>query len=147
MNIATEEDFERVKEIFYQHKEWFPHIRTDYMMRMIEDKQLILDNDVIITFHHTKSKQTVGNIIVPKFSTILHQIANGTQGKGNAREVLNRFFEYCSGNVYLTVRQDNLTANKFYVNMGMILIGETMWANGTLPGYVYVRNKFNRLSI
>ena len=95
----------------------------------------------------TKSKQTVGNIIVPKFSTILHQIANGTQGKGNAREVLNRFFEYCSGNVYLTVRQDNLTANKFYVNMGMILIGETMWANGTLPGYVYVRNKFNRLSI
>ena len=91
MNLACSDDFERVKEIFYQHKEWFPHVRTDYMMRMIEDKQLILDNDVIITFHHTKSKQTVGNVIVPKYSTILHQIANGTQGKGNAREVLNRF--------------------------------------------------------
>ena len=33
--LAKEEDFEKVKTIFYKHKKWFPHVRTDYMRRMI----------------------------------------------------------------------------------------------------------------
>ena len=41
MNHAKETDFEAVKEIFYQHKEWFPHIRTDYMKREIAKGNLI----------------------------------------------------------------------------------------------------------
>ena len=45
MNHAKETDFEAVKEIFYQHKKWFPHIRTDYMKRMIAKNNLIYDND------------------------------------------------------------------------------------------------------
>mgnify|MGYP003981493615 CR=1 FL=1 len=147
MKLACSKDFEKVKEIFYQHKQWFPHVRTDYMKRMIENKQLILDNNVLITFHHTKRKQKVGNVQLEKGDTVLHQIANATQGKGNARDVLNRFFDYCPNNVYLSVREDNLTANKFYDSMKMKLIGKTSWAKGTLPGNVYVRNKFNRLSI
>ena len=32
---AKEQDFDVVKDIFYQHKQWFPHIRTDYMRREI----------------------------------------------------------------------------------------------------------------
>ena len=51
---AKEQDFEKVKDIFYQHKELFPHIRTDYMRRMIESGNLILDNDVIITYNYYK---------------------------------------------------------------------------------------------
>ena len=47
MNHAKETDFESVKEIFYQHKKWFPHIRTDYMKRMIAKENLIFDNDVV----------------------------------------------------------------------------------------------------
>ena len=47
MNHAKETDFEAVKEIFYQHKEWFPHIRTDYKKREIAKGNLIYDNDVV----------------------------------------------------------------------------------------------------
>ena len=45
MNHAKETDFELVKEIFYQHKKWFPHIRTDYMKRMIaKEKEANISN-------------------------------------------------------------------------------------------------------
>ena len=54
MNHAKETDFEAVKEIFYQHKKWFPHIRTDYMKRMIAKNNLIYDNDVVITYKFYK---------------------------------------------------------------------------------------------
>ena len=37
--ISKEEDFEQVKTIFYKHKKWFSHVRTDYMMRMIAKEQ------------------------------------------------------------------------------------------------------------
>ena len=57
MNHAKETDFELVKEIFYQHKKWFPHIRTDYMKRMIAKENLIFDNDVVITYNFYKRKQ------------------------------------------------------------------------------------------
>ena len=44
MYHAEISDFETVKEIFYLHKKWFPHIRTDYIKRMIAKKNLILEN-------------------------------------------------------------------------------------------------------
>ena len=39
---ARENDFDAVKDIFKQHKEWFPHIRQDYLKRMIASGNLIL---------------------------------------------------------------------------------------------------------
>ena len=58
---AKELDFEKVKEIFYQHKQWFPHVRTDYMRRMIASGNLILDNDVIITYNYYKRNYSFEN--------------------------------------------------------------------------------------
>jgi len=49
---AKENDFDVVKEIFSQHKQWFPHVRQDYIKRMIASGNLILDNDVIITYNY-----------------------------------------------------------------------------------------------
>ena len=141
MKLACSKDFEKVKEIFYKHKQWFPHVRTDYMKRMIENKQLILDNNVLITFHHTKRKQKVGNVQLEKGDTVLHQIASDSPGSGTAQAVLRDFFDFCPSDVFLSVRADNLTANKFYVKMNMNLIGKTSWAKGTLPGNVYVKRK------
>ena len=43
MIFAVPSDFEKVKSIFYSHKKWFPHVRTDYMKRMIANKKLILE--------------------------------------------------------------------------------------------------------
>ena len=81
---AKEQDFDVVKDIFYQHKQWFPHIRTDYMRREIAAGHLILDNDVVITYNFYKrnyklDKSSMGNvsqkIIMQANDCILHQIA------------------------------------------------------------------------
>jgi len=57
MILAQQQDFEKVKEIFYQHKQWFPHVRTDYMRREIDKGHIVLDREVIITYNFYKKKQ------------------------------------------------------------------------------------------
>ena len=138
MNHAKETDFETVKEIFYQHKKWFPHIRTDYMKRMIAKDNLILDNDVVITYNFYKRKQRIGNVIAQQGDCILHQIA-AKYHNGSASQVLQKFFEFVNPRrVFLSVRSDNKIAKKFYLKNNMKLVGTTSWARGTLPGDVYL---------
>ena len=138
MNHAKETDFETVKEIFYQHKKWFPHIRTDYMKRMIAKDNLILDNDVVITYNFYKRKQTIGDVIAQQGDCILHQIA-AKYHNGSASRVLQKFFEFVNPRrVFLSVRSDNEIAKKFYLKNNMKLVGTTSWARGTLPGDVYL---------
>ena len=138
MNHAEETDFETVKEIFYQHKKWFPHIRTDYMKRMIAKDNLILDNDVVITYNFYKRKQRIGNVIAQQGDCILHQIA-AKYHNGSASQVLQKFFEFVNPRrVFLSVRSDNEIAKKFYLKNNMKLVGTTSWARGTLPGDVYL---------
>ena len=140
MNHAKETDFESVKEIFYQHKKWFPHIRTDYMKRMIAKENLIFDNDVVITYNFYKRKQRIGDIIAQQGDCILHQIA-AKHKNGSASQALQNFFEFVNPRrVYLSVRSDNEIAKKFYVKNNMKLVGSTSWAKGTLPGDVYLHD-------
>ena len=137
MYHAEISDFERVKEIFYLHKKWFPHIRTDYMKRMIAKNNLIYDNDVVITYNFYKRKQRIGDIIAQQGDCILHQIA-AKHHNGSASQALQKFFEFVNPRrVYLSVRSDNEIAKKFYVKNDMKLVGSTTWAKGTLPGDVY----------
>ena len=141
MNHAKETDFELVKEIFYQHKKWFPHIRTDYMKRMIAKENLIFDNDVVITYNFYKRKQRIGDVIAQQGDCILHQIA-ANYHNGSASQALQKFFEFVNPRrVYLSVRSDNEIAKKFYVKNNMKLIGSTTWAKGTLPGDVYLYDR------
>ena len=138
MNHAKETDFETVKEIFYQHKKWFPHIRTDYMKRMIAKENLIYDNDVVITYNFYKRKQRIGDVIAQQGDCILHQIA-AKYHNGSASRVLQKFFEFVNPRrVFLSVRSDNEIAKKFYLKNNMKLVGTTSWARGTLPGDVYL---------
>ena len=138
MNHAKETDFESVKEIFYQHKKWFPHIRTDYMKRMIAKENLIFDNDVVITYNFYKRKQRIGDVIAQQGDCILHQIA-AKHHNGSASQALQKFFEFVNPRrVYLSVRSDNEIAKKFYLKNNMKLVGTTSWARGTLPGDVYL---------
>ena len=141
MNHAKETDFESVKEIFYQHKKWFPHIRTDYMKRMIAKENLIFDNDVVITYNFYKRKQRIGDVIAQQGDCILHQIA-AKHHNGSASQALQKFFEFVNPRrVYLSVRSDNEIAKNFYLRNNMKLVGKTSWAKGTLPGDVYVYNE------
>ena len=141
MRLAIQSEFEDIKLIFYKHKKWFPHIRTDYMKRMIEKKRLIYQDGVIITFHHAARKQKIGNVPVNKGETILHQIANRESGNGNAKKILLQFFDWCEKDVYLSVRTDNQKACEFYEKIGMKEIGEHDWAKGRVKGKVYVIRK------
>ena len=141
MYHAVKSDFEKVKEIFYLHKKWFPHVRTDYMKRMIAKKNLILENDVVITYNFYKRKQKIGDVQAFKGDCILHQIVAKT--KGTASDVLQRFFKFVNHNplgkrVYLSVRSDNEMAKNIYLKNNMKLIGKTSWSKGTLPGDVFV---------
>ena len=141
MNHAKEADFESVKEIFYQHKKWFPHIRTDYMKRMIAKENLIFDNDVVITYNFYKRKQRIGDVIAQQGDCILHQIA-AKYHNGSASQALQKFFEFVNPRrVYLSVRSDNEIAKKFYLKNNMKLVGSTSWAKGTLPGDVYLYDR------
>ena len=137
---AQENDFERVKEIFYQHKQWFPHIRTDYMRREIAKGHLVLDREVVITYNFYKRKQRIGDVLAQQGDCILHQIAAKNKD-GSASEVLQRFFKWTKRRVYLSVRSDNEIAKKFYVKNNMKLVGSTTWAKGTLPGEVYLYDR------
>ena len=141
MNHAKETDFELVKEIFYQHKKWFPHIRTDYMKRMIAKENLIYDNDVVITYNFYKRKQRIGDVIAQQGDCILHQIA-AKYHNGSASQALQKFFEFVNPRrVYLSVRSDNEIAKKFYLKNNMKLVGSTSWAKGTLSGDVYLYDR------
>ena len=147
---AKENDFDVVKDIFYQHKEWFPHIRTDYMRREIAAGHLILDNDVVITYNFYKrnyklDKSSMGDIsqkiIMQANDCILHQIA-AKHRNGSASDALQRFFNWTGRRVWLSVRSDNAVAKSFYERNGMKLVGKTSWTKdgvkNALPGDVYM---------
>jgi RimJ/RimL family protein N-acetyltransferase len=147
---AKETDFDVVKDIFNQHKEWFHHVRTDYMRRMIASDNLILDNDVIITYNYYKRnyklvKSSMGEmsqkIIMQPNDCILHQIAAKNRN-GSASEALQRFFKWTNRRVFLSVRSDNVIAKAFYEKNDMKLIGKTSWTKdgvkNALPGDIYL---------
>ena len=52
-------------------------------------------------------------------------------------EFITDFFAYVNTNVYLTVRKDNIIANKFYDKVGMKQVGTISWAKGTMPGLIW----------
>ena len=137
---AREKDFDVVKDIFKQHKEWFPHLRQDYIKRMIASGNLILENDVIITYNYYKRKQRIGNIQAQQGDCVLHQLA--AKNKGTASNVLQNFFKWTNRRVFLSVRSENLSAKKFYEKNGMSLVGQTSWSlsgvKNALPGDVYM---------
>ena len=138
---AKEADTIEVKSIFKQHKEWFPHIRQDYIKRMIDSGNLILDNDVIITYNYYKKKQRIGTVTAQQGDCVLHQIAAKNRN-GSASQALQDFFKWTNRRVFLSVRNDNLIAKKFYEKNGMDLVGFTSWSKGgvkdALPGDVYM---------
>ena len=147
---AKEIDTIEVKSIFKQHKEWFPHIRQDYIKRMIASGNLILDNDVIITYNYYKRnyklvKSSMGEmsqkIIMQPNDCILHQIAAKNRN-GSASEALQRFFKWTNRRVFLSVRSDNVIAKAFYERNDMKLIGKTSWTKdgvkNALPGDIYL---------
>ena len=145
MHHAGLSDFEEVKNIFYQYRDIFPHIRTDYLTRQIEGGHCILKDGIVITYNFYKRPQQIGTVLAAKFDCILHQIVKDTNKYTSASSVLKEFFEYVKTDVWLSVRRDNAVAKKFYEKNGMKLVGECSWADETLPGDVYLYQRTRSL--
>jgi hypothetical protein len=141
MHKANTGDFDNVMSYFKQHKSVFPHIRTDKVMEQIKKQNAILENGVLITYGIYKKKTKLGDTFANKHDAILHQIATKELGKGNAVVVINDFFDYVGTNVFLTVREENIRAIKFYEKVGMTCIGNIDWGfNKQIKGKVYVKS-------
>ena len=140
MNKVSIKDFDNVMSYFKLYKDLFPHVRTDNIKELIEKEQVILENGVLITYNVYQKKTTLGNVFANKNDAIIHQIVNKDLGSGNATSVINDFFKYVDTNVFLTVRQSNLQANKFYKKVGMDCIGKISWSDKSILGNVYVKS-------
>jgi len=141
MHKANIGDFDNVMSYFKHHKSVFPHIRTDKVMGQIKKQNVILENGVLITYGIYKKKTNLGNTFANKHDAILHQIATKGVGKGNAVLVINDFFAYMGRNVFLTVREENTRAIKFYEKVGMTCIGNIGWGfDKQIKGKVYVKS-------
>ena len=156
---ATETDFDVVKDIYTQHKEWFGFVRRDYIRSMmlnnakmfgyetsLETKHacynyLILEEEVLIAYainrtsHKLGQKENVSNVRTYKGDVILHQIGSKNRN-GSASRVIQKFFKE-HRRVFLTVHSSNEIAKKFYEKNNMKLVGHTTFSKGTLPGDVY----------
>lgn len=143
---ATINDFDEVWKIFKENKEWFPHVRKSHVRDRLEKEQLILQDDVLITYHKNKNNRKIGrdtDVSVTDDSHVIHQIINATKGKGNASKVIQEFFEFVKSDVYLTVRAENTAANKFYEKVGMKKVGYINWSKGKMRGNVWLKRLDN----
>ena len=144
MNYATIENFDEVWDIFQNNKEWFPHVRTSHVRNRLSWGQVILQDGVVITQQQYKRNGKIGkdsDVDVKKGDYIIHQIINSNPSNGNAKKVIEEYFDHVNQNVYLTVRSENIVANRFYEKVGMTKVGYINWSKGKMKGNVWCSKK------
>ena len=143
MRHATADELKEIFGHFCAHREVFPHIRQDALLRRIVAGQCVYENGVVITYQQYKKRTRVGDVQVPRGAVMLHQIVNSKQFSGAGAKVFKKFCDEVvrpsGGDLYLTVRRENTTACAFYERHGMKVIGTVAWAGGTIPGLVFRR--------
>lgn len=140
MNYATIDNFDEVWNIFQNNKKWFPHVRTSHVRNRLSWGQVILQDGVVITQQQYKRNGKIGkdsDVDVKKGDYIIHQIINSNPSNGNAKKVIEEYFDHVNQNVYLTVRSENIAANKFYEKVGMTKVGYINWSKGKMKGNVW----------
>ena len=140
MRYATIDDFDEVWKIFKDNKKWFPHVRTFHVRNRLSWGQVILQDGVLITEQEYKRSGKIGrdtDVETKKGDRIIHQIINSQPNNGNARKVIEEYFKYVDTDVYLTVREENVPANKFYKKIGMEKVGYINWSKGKMKGNVW----------
>ena len=108
---------------------------------MIDSKNVVWEDGVLITWNRYKRKQKVGEYQAQKGDCILHQIAARDQGNGSAKKVFERFIN--DGNferdVLLSVRSENDRARAFYEKYGFRVVSDIEWGKTKqVKGKVYL---------
>jgi hypothetical protein len=114
---------------------WLAHIRSDYIKRMIREKNVVYDSGVILITRHYRRKQSLG---YKTFSLIgdwrICQILSENPGDGNAHKIITEFLAD-KRRVWLYVHPENKRAKKFYKQYNFTKVDTVKWG-----GYVYFRN-------
>jgi len=141
MILAQPDQLKDVMKIFRKYKDIFPHVRSDNILEYIKKDCVVYENGCVITFGRYKRNILLGDVEILRGSYILHQIVVDEQGTGKAKQILEKFISYINGDIYLTVREDNLRARHFYEKYGFKQVGKINWKSGTINGLIYVNNK------
>lgn len=144
MNHATIEDFDEVWKVFQDNKEWFPHVWNTKVKKRLINNELIFQDGIVITYSKSKRNGKIGrdtDVSITKGDYVIHQIINSNPRNGNAEKVIREYFDHVSQDVYLTVRSENIAANKFYEKVGMNMVGNISWSKGKMLGNVWKYTK------
>lgn len=135
---ALADDIDAIYRAFRARRDVFPHIRRDYLQRMIASQQIIFDASVIIVFQQYKRDVRLGDYTAKAGDYIIHQILNIREGSGLAHRVLQRFLAD-KRRVVLTVRASNYRARIFYLANGFQRVGNIWWKkDDPIGGEVYL---------
>ena len=140
MNHATIDNFDEVWKVFQDNKEWFPHVWNTKVKKRLLNNELIFQDGVVITYSKSRKNGKIGrdtDVFITKGDYIIHQIINSIPSNGNAKKVIKEYFDHVNQNVYLTVRSENIAANKFYEKVGMPKVGYINWSKGKMKGNVW----------
>ena len=144
MNHATIDDFDMVWKVFQDNKEWFPHVWNTKVKKRLINNELIFQDGVVITYSKSRRNGKIGrdtDVSITKGDYVIHQIINSNPRNGNAEKVIREYFDHVSQDVYLTVRSENIAANKFYEKVGMDMVGNISWSKGKMLGNVWKYTK------
>ena len=144
MNHATIEDFDEVWKVFQDNKDWFPHVWNTKVKKRLINNELIFQDGVVITYSKSKRNGKIGrdtDVSITKGDYVIHQIINSNPRNGNAEKVIREYFDHVGQDVYLTVRSENIAANKFYEKVGMNMVGNISWSKGKMLGNVWKYTK------
>lgn len=137
MKIATIDNKHLIWKIFNQYKKIFPYLRSDYLERMIEDKRVIFQSNVVIIFTKYKRRVRLGDVYAKKDDYIIHEMVSIKLGDGNANKVFTEFCDNIYEDIWVTTRSDNIRAIKFYKKYGFQKVSEILWKNNTIKGSVF----------
>lgn len=122
-------------------KDYFPHIRKEYIYNNIKNNKVLFEGGVVIIYNVYKRKQKIGNQLAEKNDVHLKQIFVRERGNKINREVFSRFLNSFNTKIWLSVREENVVARKFYEKNGMKLVGNIFWSTGKIRGCVYCIDK------
>ena len=153
MKLGKCEDFDDVWSVFQQNKQWFPHVRSSHIKNRLNldlpsKGSVIWQDGVVITYQVYKKKRKISansDIVLNAGDCVIHQIVARDKGNGSAFKVMKEFLFSTDKNVYLTVRSDNIAANKFYEKLGMQIVGETHWGKEKIKGKIWNYNHSRKL--
>ena len=131
------DDFDEAWEYFHSNKEWFPHVRKFHVKNRLKNNQVIIQDNVLSHNNNinVQVKLDIIQMLYHQKVTISYiRLLNKNKGSGEASKVLKEYFEHVHSNVFLTVRESNENANRFYSKVGMEIVGTITWSQGKMIG-------------